>query len=48
MTTEHAIKVLETICAKYIGNLAEHRDIQEALSIVKAVIVSQKENKQDN
>jgi hypothetical protein len=36
MTKEEALKVLENVCAKFMGNLEDHKVIQTALQVVKS------------
>jgi hypothetical protein len=36
MTKEEALKVLENVCAKFVGNLEDHKLIQTALQVVKS------------
>jgi hypothetical protein len=36
MTKEEALKVLESVCAKFVGNLEDHKIIQAALQVVKS------------
>jgi hypothetical protein len=36
MNKDEAMKVLESVCAKFVGNLEDHKLIQSALSVIKS------------
>jgi hypothetical protein len=35
MTKEQALKIIEAVCAKFVGTLQDHMQVQEALKVIK-------------
>ncbi len=38
MNLEQAMNIIENVCAKALGTLADHKAIQEALEIIKTAL----------
>ena len=41
MSKEEALKVLEQVCAKFVGDLQSHQVVQEALAAIRKELFKQ-------
>lgn len=45
MNKEEAWKIVDSVCAKFVGNLEDHKAIQTALQVLKSEEVPKEEPK---